>query len=84
MVSMMVRKGTPPNLVPEPPPEEETKSLDGNETVVGSAAAGKGNLEGIELDEETVKAQQMVEQVQVMVQTNPEAAANLVKRWLNR
>jgi len=81
MVSMMVRKGTRP-ISFRAPPEEETKSLDGNETVVGSAAAGKGNLEGIELDEETVKAQQMVEQVQVMVQTNPEAAANLVKRWL--
>jgi flagellar biosynthesis/type III secretory pathway M-ring protein FliF/YscJ len=38
----------------------------------------------MELDEETVKAQRMVDQVQQMVESNPDSAANLVKRWLNR
>ena len=35
-------------------------------------------------DEDTIKAQQMVEQVSTMVKENPDAAASLVKRWLNR
>jgi flagellar biosynthesis/type III secretory pathway M-ring protein FliF/YscJ len=37
----------------------------------------------MEMDEDAVKAQQMVEQVKTMVKENPDAAANLVKRWLN-
>jgi flagellar biosynthesis/type III secretory pathway M-ring protein FliF/YscJ len=38
----------------------------------------------MELDEDALRAQQMVEQVKTMVSENPDAAANLVKRWLNR
>ena len=38
----------------------------------------------MELDEETVKAQQTMDQVQQMVQSNPDAAASLVKKWMNR
>ena len=41
-------------------------------------------LDGMELDEDTIKAQQMVEQVATLVKENPDSAANLVKRWLNR
>ena len=39
---------------------------------------------GMELDEDSVKAQQMLNQVSNLVAENPDAAANLVKRWLNR
>ena len=39
-------------------------------------------LDGMELDEDAVRAQQMLEQVSTMVEENPDAAANLVKRWL--
>jgi flagellar biosynthesis/type III secretory pathway M-ring protein FliF/YscJ len=38
----------------------------------------------MELDQDAVHAQQMVEQVSTMVKENPDAAANLVKRWLNK
>ena len=30
------------------------------------------------------EAQQMMDQVQQMVQSNPDAAASLVKKWMNR
>jgi flagellar biosynthesis/type III secretory pathway M-ring protein FliF/YscJ len=38
----------------------------------------------MELDEDAVRAQQMVEQVAAMVDDNPDAAASLVKRWMSR
>jgi flagellar biosynthesis/type III secretory pathway M-ring protein FliF/YscJ len=41
-------------------------------------------LDGVELDEETVRAQQVVEQVSTLVKENPDSAASLIKRWLNR
>jgi flagellar biosynthesis/type III secretory pathway M-ring protein FliF/YscJ len=41
-------------------------------------------LDGVELDEETVRAQQVVEQVSTLVKENPDTAANLIKRWMNR
>jgi flagellar biosynthesis/type III secretory pathway M-ring protein FliF/YscJ len=89
MVSMMVKKGgATPVAVAAPAAAEvapdDTQMLNGNETVVGSASEKNASLDGMELDEETVKAQQTLEQVQQMVQTNPDAAASLVKRWLNR
>jgi flagellar biosynthesis/type III secretory pathway M-ring protein FliF/YscJ len=89
MVSMMVRKGAPASAgggggVAEPLALDNGKTVDGNEAVVGSAAEDNASLDGMELDEEAVKAQRMVDQVQQMVQSNPDAAANLVKRWLNK
>ena len=65
-------------------PPTTAATLNGNEAVVGSAAEDNASLDGMELDEETVKSQRMVDQVQQMVETNPDSAANLVKHWLNR
>ena len=45
---------------------------------------GDSMLDGMELDEDAVRAQQMLEQVSTLVEENPDAAATLVKRWLNR
>jgi flagellar biosynthesis/type III secretory pathway M-ring protein FliF/YscJ len=36
------------------------------------------------MDPEAVKAQEMLSQVQHMVGENPDAAAAMIKRWLNR
>jgi flagellar biosynthesis/type III secretory pathway M-ring protein FliF/YscJ len=51
-----------------------------------AAEVGEGGhtLDGVELDDDTVRAQQVVEQVSAMVKENPETAANLIKRWMNR
>jgi flagellar biosynthesis/type III secretory pathway M-ring protein FliF/YscJ len=84
MVSMMVRKSAPAATVVAPVQNGEVRPLQMAEQVVGKASEGRGALDGVELDEETVKAQQMLDQVEQMVQTNPDSAANLVKRWLNR
>ena len=85
MASMMVRKSTPA-VVPAAPQSTipVAPSLLSTEPIAGEAASGASLLDGMELNEEAIKAQHMVDQVSTMVRENPDAAAALVKRWLNR
>jgi flagellar biosynthesis/type III secretory pathway M-ring protein FliF/YscJ len=84
MVAMMVRKSAPAPIIAAPIELAEAPALSGGEDIAGEAVEGNPMLDGMELDEDAIKAQQMVEQVSTMVKENPDAAANLVKRWLNR
>jgi flagellar biosynthesis/type III secretory pathway M-ring protein FliF/YscJ len=88
MVMMMVRKSAPVPLPAEAAEEEEEKGpttkLKPESMVAGEVSEGDRTLDGMELDDEAVKTQQVVEQVSAMVAENPDGAANLVKRWLNR
>jgi flagellar biosynthesis/type III secretory pathway M-ring protein FliF/YscJ len=88
MVSMMVRKGTPALVSPVPaavaPGAAAPATLGPEESLAGEAADGRSLLAGMELDEDAVRNQQMLDQVSSMVKENPDAAASLVKRWLNR
>ncbi|MBV8782301.1 MAG: hypothetical protein JO353_12970, partial [Phycisphaerae bacterium] len=59
-------------------------SFSGDDDVAAVVGGGHAAMEGIELDDDSFKAQQMVEQVTSMVQENPDAAASLIKRWLNK
>jgi flagellar biosynthesis/type III secretory pathway M-ring protein FliF/YscJ len=84
MVSTIVKKGTPaPTIIPEAAPKE-TPRLAMGEDIAGIVGDGNATLDAMEVDDDAIKAQQMVEQVSTMVKENPDAAANLVKRWLNR
>jgi flagellar biosynthesis/type III secretory pathway M-ring protein FliF/YscJ len=85
IVSSMVRKTSPVTTTMTTPMElREVAALAPHEDIAGEAREGSAMLDGMELDEDTIKAQQMVEQVSTMVEENPDAAASLVKRWLNR
>jgi flagellar biosynthesis/type III secretory pathway M-ring protein FliF/YscJ len=84
MMSSMVKKSTPAPVVAAPVVEEAPKVLIAGEGLAGEAGTTGATLAGMELDEETVNAQQMLEQVTTMVKENPDGAASLVKRWLNR
>jgi flagellar biosynthesis/type III secretory pathway M-ring protein FliF/YscJ len=89
MVSMMVRRAGPvvagaggvaaAGVFQTPMPV-----LDASEALVGEVSEGKSMLDAMELDEDAVRAQQMLDQVSSMVEDNPDAAAGLVKRWLSR
>jgi len=84
MVSMMVRKATPAPIIP-PAPEKPTKpSFAPPEEPVAEATEGLQEMDGIEVDTDSVRNQQIISQVSSMVKENPDAAANLVKRWLSR
>ena len=51
---------------------------------VSQAALLIDGMEGMELDAETVRTQQMLDQVSTLVKEDPDAAAALVKRWVSR
>lgn len=84
MLLMMVRKSTPTPVVTVRPEPVEPPALRAAEDLAGEAVEGNPLLDGMELDEDAIKTQQMLQQVQTLVNDNPDAAANLVKRWLSR
>ena len=85
LVSSMVKKTAP--LTPPAPPtfDGQPVTLYGEGGAIGHAVAGAADslLLAQEVGDDEVYAAQMLEQVQSLVKENPEAAASLVKRWLN-
>jgi len=86
MVSTMVKKTGPvmPLPVAAAPAAPPRNVLGGAEVVAGEAGDGGTLLNAVEMDEESVRNQQMMEQVATLVDDNPDTAATLVKRWMNR
>jgi flagellar biosynthesis/type III secretory pathway M-ring protein FliF/YscJ len=84
MVSTMVKKGAPAPVAINLADLEPPQPVQPDEIIAGEVGAGQQMLDGMELDDDSVRAQQMIEQVSTMVKENPDGAASLVKRWLNR
>ena len=84
MMFMMVRRaGTKPHLPSAQelvgvPPALASAELD----VVGEADEASSALEGVELNDDTMRRQQMLEQITSMVGDSPEEAAGLLRRWI--
>ncbi len=83
MVSMMVRKGSPAPIIP-PQSERAAAPLKNQEDLIGEVGEGIQSMDAVEIDDDSVRTEQMVSQVATMVKENPDGAASLVKRWLNR
>ncbi len=87
MMTRLVRKSTdavksalPPQ--PRTPPEDfEDEMLQVSGGPVGQAAASEGLLVAQEVDEDTLRFSQVGEQVSQMVSSDPQAAAELIRRW---
>ncbi len=86
MVLMMLRKASGnvgvAGLDRSMLPSEPTPELDADAMPVGEASGTEGILEGIEVDEGTLRARKMAEQVATMVKEDPTTAANLVRQWI--
>ncbi len=80
MVLMFARRRAPSPPLLEPPTMEEKISL---EDAVGAIEGQEGALEGLELDDEAVRFQKVVEQIGEMVREKPDAASNLIQRWID-
>jgi flagellar biosynthesis/type III secretory pathway M-ring protein FliF/YscJ len=83
MVSMMVRKASPAPVViarqDRPVPQASTPV-----DLATEVNEGIQTMDGMEVDDDSIRTQQIIGQVSNMVKENPDSAANLVKRWLNR
>lgn len=58
--------------------------LSGDAPPVGDAQLSSGVLEGQELDEQTIRTQEMAEQLERLSEEDPGNVASLVKRWLEK
>jgi flagellar biosynthesis/type III secretory pathway M-ring protein FliF/YscJ len=99
MMMMMVRKvGDGPILPGEEAPKhgvfrvgsdgrrhpvEELDLLDDDALPVGEAAVGEDLLEGKELDEQTVRMNQVVQQVSELIQEDPDMSVQILERWID-
>jgi flagellar biosynthesis/type III secretory pathway M-ring protein FliF/YscJ len=84
MVSNMVRKNAPAPALEALEPVRQPHPLPRPDEMIGEAMEGSPALDGVELDEDSARAQQILNQVSDLVGDNPDGAAALVKRWLNR
>ena len=87
MVSMVVKKGAPVVAVATasaPANSGPAPLIDVGGEIAGEVGTAGTTLDGMELDDDAIHTQQMLEQVSSLVKENPESAATLVKRWLNR
>ena len=95
LVSSAVKKSVPAagaSSVPATPSAAElaawgagdgVRLVGGEDMLAGEAGGADSLLVGHEVAEEHLQAGQMVEQVQSLVKENPDAAAALVRRWIN-
>lgn len=84
MMFLMVRKATtheelpsPEELVGIPPALADTES-----DLIGEAEESSAALEGLEIDQDQIKRQEMLEQIRQMVQESPDEAAHLMRKWI--
>ncbi len=81
-VLRMVSKSGPTVTTEIPDLHNALATLRG-EMAIGEVGEEATIMDAQDADPETIEAKQMVEQVQQLVGDNPEAAANLVRRWLD-
>ena len=90
MAMMMVRKSVGPVKMTD---EEAITMMTGNKPLdalgledsnITEEGAGDGLLAGLELDEETVRSQQILQQIRELVIDTPDTAANLVGNWITQ
>ena len=84
MMFLMVRRATtheelpsPEELIGIPPALADTES-----DLIGEAGESIPALEGVEIDEESIRRQEMLEQITTLVNDSPDEAAHLMKKWI--
>ncbi len=87
MMLRIVKKATPSGTIRMPTVEVETPPEDEPILSVGSHAVGQAEvsasfLTGREVDDDTLRYQELSREVSKLVQQDPEGAAELVQRWI--
>jgi len=84
MMFFMVRKATTHE---ELPTAEELVGIppalsDADSDLIGEAEESSPALEGLEIDDEQLRRQEMLEQISSMVKETPDDAAHLLRKWI--
>ncbi|NQU75224.1 MAG: hypothetical protein HQ546_02780 [Planctomycetes bacterium] len=78
MVLMFARRRPPVQEVAE----AQLSAKEAVENAVGVIEGEDAALEGLELNDETIRTQRIVSQLSELVKGNPDAASNLIRRWI--
>jgi len=78
--TLATRRRRPPDV--SPVSEEEVVSLAVGSMPVGRAEVSESMLTGKELDPDTLRYQELGQEVARMVDSDPEGSADLIRRWL--
>jgi flagellar biosynthesis/type III secretory pathway M-ring protein FliF/YscJ len=85
MMMLMVRKAAQRPMTPSieelagVPPQVPTE-----DELIGEAEASEPTLQGMELDEQTLRHKKLTEQVTEMIKANPNDVSGLVNRWVRK
>lgn len=91
MVLLMARKGPAEPSVPGldedaiagmHDPRDSDTLLEGDPGAIGEADSVKGVLQAYEVDEDTVEANEMIEQLRDMVRQDPSSLSEIVRKWV--
>ena len=63
-------------------PDPTPSALPDDEDLIGEAEESEAAMPGLELDEESVRARQVAEQISELIKEKPEEAAILVGKWV--
>jgi flagellar biosynthesis/type III secretory pathway M-ring protein FliF/YscJ len=64
-------------------PEEDEPLLAAGSSAIGKAALSESLLIGREVDDDTLRYQELTEEVSKLVEADPEGAAELIRRWMD-
>ena len=67
----------------KPGPQQDEPLLASGPSAVGKAAASESLLIGREVDDDTLRYQELGEEVAKLVEADPEGAAELIRRWMD-
>ena len=90
MVLMMVRKSAGPVELTEEEASgimsasKPTDALGLEESHVSEGGESDSLLSGMEMDDKSIRSQQILQQIREMVKQSPESATDLVSRWISR
>ena len=80
----MVRKATQEEVLPTieelagvPP------TLPNEDELIGEADELEATMDGVELDEEQIRARKVAEQISDMIKSSPEEAGTLIGKWVS-
>ena len=90
MVLMMVRKSAGPvDLTGEEASgimsmSKPTDAMGLEESHISEGGESDSLLSGMEMDDKSIRSQQILQQIREMVKQSPESATDLVSRWISR
>ena len=61
-----------------------TDAMGLEDSIISDDAESDGLLSGMEMDDDSIRSQQILQQIRELIKKSPDSATDLVGRWVNR